>query len=544
MSFARQTRFGFPVRIPRPRSETTTFTPGSTGWSEAPVTSAPASSIISGANIWYRRGRIEPRLRITQLGDNQPVSNSSTPISAMLYDDLSGERFPIVAGATEISYLDVDRWLDLTYVSGVSNLPPTGGEGDLWFGDNSYLTRRDLNLQVMTNGVDPQFVWGGPSDGTGFSTLTQSPICKDLVLFDDRVVAWNIQELSSASRFITRCQWSIAGNPEDSTGIGSGFQDLLHMRGIGTRIFGQEDQMVLASTQELWRGRRTVQPLTFDFTPIKTNLGMAYPRAALLTPFGIVWLHSDYMVYLMVGEQITPIGEAIQRTLRDTAVSLDKCFFSYNDELQQLTLFYTTTAASYPQDAFTFHLDENVWTPHTYAHELTGSFEGNTSTSATTWGGLVGTLAAQNQTYNETLASGTPDEALLSPLRGDSTTAGATAYFYSATTARDGSQVVNGQLVTGSLFPDDPTRTKFVDELRMNMRADSASSLSVSVSGSGGGGFQDQQEFVVSVQSQTTQQLVRPKVSGVDHVLRVQSEQTGWSLGPVFVKAKMLGESL
>ncbi len=525
-------------------SEATYFTPGSTGWTEFPVTSAPATSILSGENIWYRRGRIEPRLRIAQLGDNQPVSSSSIPIAGLLYDDLSGERIPIVTAATEISYLDTDNWRNLTYVSGASDLPPTGGEGDLWFGDVSYLTRRDLNLQVMTNGVDPHFVWGGPSDGTGFSTLTQAPISKDLVLFDDRVVSWNVRELSSASRFITRCQWTIAGNPEDSTGIGAGFQDLLHMRGVGTRIFGQEDQMVLASTQELWRGRRTIQPLTFDFSPIRTDLGMAYPRGALLTPFGIVWLHSDYMVYLMVGEKITPIGEAIQRTLRDTAVSLDKCFFSYNDELQQLTLFYTKNINQYPQAAFTLHLDENVWTPHTYAHEMSAAFEGNTSTSATTWGGLVGTLAAQNQTYNETLASGTPDEALLSPFQGNSTTAGATAYFYSATTARDGSQIVNGQLITGVLFPQDPTNVKYCDELRLNWQANSASSLSVSVSGNGGGAYQDQQAFSVSVQSQTTQQIVYPSVSGTDHVLRFQSEDTGWSLGLVFAKAKILGRSL
>ena len=55
----------------------------------------------------------------------------------MLYDDLSGDRFPIVLAANEISYLDVDSWRDLTYVSGVSNIPPSGGEGDIWFGDNT-----------------------------------------------------------------------------------------------------------------------------------------------------------------------------------------------------------------------------------------------------------------------------------------------------------------------------------------------------------------------------------------------------------------------
>ena len=528
----------------RPRSETTLFVPGSKGWTELPEVLAPASSIVSGANIWYRRGRIEPRLRLAQLGTNRPVSNSSTPISALLYDGLSGERFPIVTAAQEISYLDTDSWVSLEYVSGTSNLPPTGGEGDLWFGDVTYLQRRDLNTEVMTNGVDPIFVWGGSSDGTGFSTQTEAPICKDLVLFDDRVVSWNIRELSSSSRFITRVQWTIAGNPEDSTGIGSGFVDLLHMRGTGTRILSQADQMILASTQEIWRGRRIGGEFIFDFSVIRTNLGMPFPRPVFQTPFGIVWLNSDYMVYLLDGERITPLGEAIQRTLRDTAVSLDKAFFSYNDELQQLTLFYTKTVGSYPQDAFTIHLDEGVWTPHTYAHQLSAAFEANTPTSATTWDGLVGTLAAQNQTYNETLASGTPDEALLSLQQPDAATAGPTAYFYSNTTARDGSQVVNGQLYTGVLFPTDPQRMNFVDELRLDARTDSASSLSVSISGSGSEAFQDQQEFALSVRSTTTQQLLHLGVPGTDHTMRLQSEDTGWSVGRIFAKAQALGESL
>jgi hypothetical protein len=496
---------------------------------------ADPSSIISGQNVYYRRGRAEPRSRLSQLGTDVPTVDVAN--GAFQYSDLDGTEYQLVTSKGTVSFLNTDNsWDSVVYVSGTSNEPPSGSQNDRFRGGTVYLPRRDLNLAVFTNTVDPIFAWGGPSDGTGFSTLTQSVICHDLAIFDDRVVAWNIRELSSNSRLLTRCQWSVAGGPEDWTGIGAGFQDLLHMRGAGTRIFAEEDEMILASTRELWRGRRTIHPLTFDFSPINTQLGMPYASAAIQTSLGIFWLADDYMVYRIVGERIEPVGEGIQRTLRDTAVTLEKAFFSYDDELQQLTLYYSTQAGTFPQRAFTLHIDEQRWTPHIYQHELTGSFVADTTSSTITWGDLTGTLDSQISTWDELLGDSTPVMAILS--------SGGTVFQPSSTASLDETQVVTAQLVTGGLFTNPPDSVKFADEVRLSLRGTSASSLSVSVSGNLGGSYQNAQEFAMSVQSNTSQQVMRFGVSGTYHALKFESDDTGWQLGDVFARARMLGESV
>ena len=528
-----------PRRIPRNRSLTTTFVPGSAGWTELPDTEAPVASIVSGQNLWPRRGRLEPRFRLTQLGDNAPTTGE--PRGSTIYHDLAGTDYPVVMSAETVSYLETDTWTELLYVSGTSNLPPTGSTGDLWYGTTSYLTRRDLNVHIFTNGINPVYAWAGPSDGTGYSTLTGGPICKDVALFDDRPVYWNVRELSSTSRFVTRVQWPIAGNPEDNTGIGSGFEDLLHMRGIGTRIFSDEDELILASTQEIWRGRAVGLPFVFDFSPIKKTQGMPYANAAIQTPVGIFWLDSDYMVYRMVREQIEPVGEGIQRTLRDTALSLDKAFFSYSDELQQLTLWYTAADTDNPKRAFTLHIDESggglgVWSPHRYDHELTISGVATVpSSSAATWGGLVGTLDDQGQSYNEALASGAPDEMVLS--------SNGTAYYFSSEESLDDGQVVSGQVVTGSLWPQAPQRQKFTDQVRVEMRSDSAASLDIGVSGDLGQNYSTS-EIAFSVQSASTQRIRHYTVPGTEHMLRFESDDTGWDVHRVTVRGRLLGDTI
>lgn len=522
-------------RPARPRqSITTSFTPAAMGWTEVPDVLTPPASIVSGQNVWARRGRAEPRFRFSQVGTNNPTVGE--PHGAFFYDDLAGARYPMVTSAGTVAYLDSDSWITLTFISSVSNLPPTGDDSDLWFGTSSYLTRADLNVALFTNGVNPVYAWGGPSDNTGYSILTGGPICKDLTVFDDRVVGWNIRELSSSSRLVTRAQWSIAGGPETWTGIGAGFQDLLHMRGVGTRIFATEDQMLLASDREIWRGRRIGAPFYFDFSPISKELGMPYPSAAIQTPVGIFWLGSDYMVYHMEGERITPVGEGIQRTLRDTAVSLDKAFFGYSDELQQLTLYYTTTASSSPQRGFTLHLDEGgVWTPHRYAQQLTIASEAAIpSTSASTWGGLVGALSAQGQSYNESLGGGGPDEMVL--------TSTGTAYYYSSTNSLDETQVVTCQILTGNLWPHVPERMKFLDRVRLDARATSASSLTIGVSGNLGGSISSKQA-AISVQSNSTQQSIFYGINGTDHSMEFRSDDTGWQIYRVIPSGRVMGET-
>lgn len=539
MAFPRDGDVVTPPRLSRPRrprSETTSirFVP-TEGYTELPDIEAAPGSITSGQNVWIRRGRLEPRWRLEQAADN--ILND-LPTGAFDYDDVGGARFPVVTSQDTVAFLDNDSYVSLQYVSGVSDFPPTSGQNDQYYGTSVYLPRRDLNVGVFTDGIDPLFVWGGPSDNTGFSTLTQGPIAKDVTLFANRVVAFNIRELSSSSRVVQRVQWSVGGDPEDWLGIGSGFEDLVDMRGQGTRILSTEDEMVLLSTEEVWRGRLLRGDFVFQFSPLNKEVGAPFGKAVIQTKAGIFWLGADSNIYQLQGTTVRPVGGEIQRTIRDTIANEKAAFFGYNEELQQLTFYYSTSPTGQPDRAFTLHIkDSNRWTPQTFSDTVSRAFQLNVPSSATTWGGLIGDLSAQSQTYNDLLGQATtPDEALL--------TSNGTTVFFSESADSDLGATVLSQAVLGGLFGGDAENTKFANRLRVDARADSASSLTVSVSGNLGGSYQAEREFTMSVQSETTQNSFHLGVPGLYHAVKVESDEGRWQVVTVQLNAEILGDAL
>ncbi|KKK74780.1 hypothetical protein LCGC14_2880330, partial [marine sediment metagenome] len=179
---------------------------------------------------------------------------------------------------------------------------------------------------------------------------------------------------------------------EKNKAFGSGFEDLVDMGGEGTRVIATEQEIILFSTREVWRGRRIGGEFVFQYSPITRKVGAPFARAVLNTTQGIFWLGSDFNIWRYLGGQISPIANDIQRTLRDTAQNLDTAFFSYNEELQHLTLYYATTPTALPDRAFTRHIKDGAWTPQQIPFTVSQALAFNVPSSATTWGGLIGDL--------------------------------------------------------------------------------------------------------------------------------------------------------
>lgn len=528
---ARQGRFGFPIRLPKSVTTVARVAP-IFGWTPFPDLEAPVGSLVSAQNLWVRDKRLEPRHRLATLGLNNPWQD--VPNGAFPYDDITGVTYPMVTSAATVAYLaDGGTWTPLTYAaSSTSNFPPAGGRNDLYFGTSVYLPRRDLNIEVFTNGVDPLFAWGGPADGLTYSTLTQAPIARDVALFDNRPVAWNIRELTNANRFVTRMAWPVAGDPEDWLGIGAGTDDLVDMRGQGTRIFASEDELIFGSTREIWRGRRVGLPFVFEFSPIAKAIGMAHPRAAIQTPDGIFWLHSDYMVYQLAGGTITPVGAPIQRELHDTIIDRDTAFFTHHADIRQLSLWYSADGG-YANRAFTFNTLNGTWTPHRTVQRLSVGFSGQpqSASSSVTWNALVGTFAQQTQTFQQLLGVGqNAADAVVSST--------GTAYIFSPDATTDDGQVVLHEGQLGALWADSSNRLKHVAQVRIDCQANSASSLSVAISTNLGTTFPYEQRFAPSLQSHTSQVEIHCNLSGTYGTVRVRDDSGGnWSISGLQVVA-------
>ncbi len=537
MTFTRKTFVGGRQQSRRRASDTTheVFVPVA-GFTEVDAVNAPAGSVVSGQNVYVRTGRLEPRERLAPYADN-PFQDE--PVGSWLYSDVDGSKLWVVASKETVGYLNVDSYTTLTFDSSVSNLPLSGGPtGDI-FGVSVYLPRRDLNVGLFTNGVEPMFSWGGPSDSTAYSTLTGAPICADVTLFDNRPVAWNILTLSSTSRRVTRATWPVAGDPEDWVGEGSGGEDIVDMRGEGTRIFTSGDELILMSTEEIWRGRRVGFPFIFRYDALERRTGAPFKRAVIQTEHGIFWLGNDYNIYqLDTARRIARIGTPIQHTLRTTLKTPDRAFFGYNDDRQQLTFYYSITAETAPTKGMTWDIAEQKWMPQAYPFELSRDIsELPIASSSSSWGGLAGTLSAQNYTFNDAVGlDGTSKTGLL--------TSNSTTLYYDGSATSDNGTRVLSQAQFAANFANDPTRIKLVDEVRMYVKSDTASSLTLSVSGDAFGTVGNETNISLSAQSNTTLVRSNPMVSGVVPALRVESEDPGWEINRVVVRAKKLGEAL
>ena len=540
--FYRTSRFG---RWQKQRGSAVTqerFQPGANGWNENEDVTVPADSIVSGANVWVDDSCLQPRWRLEHVGGGATDVIGDVVNGAVVYYDLDGTEYNVAMSQDTIAFLQADgSWTTLQYASGTSDLQPTGDEMDLYFGATVYLPRTDENLLAFCNGVDPVYCWQGPSGNTAFSVLTQAPIARDMCVFDNRPVCWNIRELFSASRYVTRVQWPPAGAPENwsTASIGAGFEDLLDARGEGTRIFAQEDQMVLATTRELWRGRKVGLPYVFSFTPIERSrelsVGIPYRKAAIQTPLGIFWLGADFMIYHMQDERITPIGAAIWDTLRTTLKAPERAFFGYSSEQGFLSFYYSVTDGAYPTRSFVYNVERQHWTPQTFPHNLTYATPIKVTSSSDTWGDVSGTVAAQTKTWNEFLG-------LTLTQRDGVFTSGGTQAYFSPSAGSDLGDTVESVIATGAIFAGDMDRMKLMDEARVDMRATSASSLSIAVSGNLGSSYADTEEFSLSVQSQTTQVKINPMVSGAYHAMRFRSEDTGWRLTRCQVHGRDIGK--
>jgi len=543
---ARRSQFGVPVGT-RPSIVSYQFAPVA-GFTELPPENAPAGSFWSGENVWIRQGRLEPRGRLQRYGDNNPTTDLANGL--FLYDSVSGNRYPVATSKGTVSYFNIGTrlWTTLSYVSsGTSDNPPSGGAGDLFFGTSSFLPRIDENVAVFTNGVDPVFAWGGPTSGMTFSTLTQGPIAKDVINFDNRLIAWNVAELSSLTQYVTRVAWTARGDPEDWTGEQSGFVELLTMRGAGTRLFAVGDEFVLASSKEIWLARRVGPPFIFDFSPLVQELGMPYPRAAIQTETGIYWLGGDLMIYRLAGRQVSAIGSAIHRTLHDRLVEPERCFFTWHPDLRHLSFWYTTVTGFAPNQGFTFSADAEVWTPQRFPqHRVSAGLSAQPlSSSATTWGGLVSTIESQLFTYNQLLGISELGTELFVSGSASVGNSGATTYTlgHSTSTSDDGTAVPS--FVIFPLFgPEGPTRTKLINEVRLNLQANRASVLSIGLSTNGGATYVSERTLLVSAASNSSQYLSRPSAIGANVALRIRSEATGdWQLRLVTVHGQDQGRS-
>ena len=520
------------------------------GYTDLPDVQAGPASVISGQNMWLWQNRLTPRPCL--ISTTNPLSD--TPVGAMQYQDVTGVQTPIIFSRNTAAYYAGGGWTALTYApSPTSNNPPTAGAQDKIRGTFIYLPRADVNIAVWTNGVDPAFVWKGQVSGdTTYSTMTQGFIAKDVTVANNRLVYWNVGYLSSTSQWVTTAVWSAAGNPEDTSGPDSGYQQLADMQGVGTRCFPIGDQLVVATDKEIWRSQYLGPPFAYQFVPLSRAQGIPFPSAAIQVPEGVYWLGADMMVYNIPSfywySKIDPVGQLIQRTLHLNCPDPSTAFFNYHSDAKMLSLYYSDTAGQYPNRALTLNTLTGQWMPQLFQQRLAVGYRAAPTSSATTWGGLTGPLTGNVLNYNQLLGQPGPTD-----FREAVASSTGTTYVFDGGTVRsafsDDGVPMYAEAHLGPFFTGSPDRRKFTDEIRADVQCDTANTaltmrvLSHSSSALSSGG-----SFTLSQGSQSSQ--YRLKVNGVTDIYHnvlissVSGAVGSWSVNAISLKGVDTGEAI
>jgi hypothetical protein len=299
--------------------------------------------------------------------------------------------------------------------------------------------------------------------------------------------------------------------------------------------------MVLASSEEVWIGRKVGLPFIFQFEPLDRDRGMPYPRAAAQVEDSIFFLARDLMVYRLAGTAAQPVSTAIHRRLVQELQDPDAAFMNYEPTTRTLYLWYTTTAGSAPDRAWAFNLVSQQWSPQISAHRVSLPLFGATqqTSSASTWGGLAGTLDAQTQTYEQTLGlqQGVRVAGLVS--------SDGTAYRQLESATSDDGSTVLVEATVGPYFAAAVNQRWYGSEVRLEARAFGASTMSVAVGDGLGRSFPQEQTVSLLAGSETSQYRANFGVPGTAFSVRLRDESgNSWRGAALGLRARPLGEYL
>lgn len=513
-----------------------------------PSVDAPLGSTPSSENFIMREGALECRPAL-QLRTTNPQPLSVGITGGWEFQDTNNNRYPLVSGTTTLAWYSNGSWSRLSYVSAFgTNSPPAGSQTSYWDATWVYYANRDQNLAILANG-SYQSLYCWESNTTVFSTLTGAPPAKTVTTFDDYILAFNIRDPgSNTSDYVQRVQWNDRGSASSWTGGLSGFEDLLSMRGEGTRIIAQDNRVILFSDQEIWQGYPSNFPFVFRFEPYDHSVGCPYPWTISDTPQGLIFLSRDLQTYLLPkgGGAATPIGGQFHRSIRDSIDAPVRAWSVFDQATRQWQLYYPTIGGTgYPQRAVYLNVDEGSFAQQSFdpvggGISLTRGFMVTglaTSSTATTWDMEIPAWDTVALTWDQ-FGGGTVSADRRDVYLGSST---GTVYVMDSRATNDNGTPITNRWRSTALWGEMPDRQKTVTEWRVDYQADSNSSLTLKFSQNQGASFEQAVGLSLPATSNASQVIAYPYLSAQFPQFEVTSEGQRFRLFRFWTTARIGG---
>lgn len=326
MPLTRKNQFGFPPRQNQGSTHTVREIPLTQGVrADLPWPLQPPGSATSLSNLLILDGKLVPRSRLSSLGTVQYVASGGIVGLAELTPAGTGSSTVWVSGSTKHGVLQTNGSISkasFTSAFGLGVVPQSQTAYDY---GQMYLASLDANGLVIAGklSVDTLQVLYDFSGAGQYrqSYLTSAPMAKSMAVFDNYVIAWNVGSAAGQVLYNTRVQWCQRGNPSNWTGEGSGFEDLLAMRGRGTAVRGAADgRLILFTDLEIWYGVGASYPAQFTFNALDTHMGCPFPMTIQESELGFLFVGTDMQLRVLPkgGGQSTPVSSPVAEYLRNT----------------------------------------------------------------------------------------------------------------------------------------------------------------------------------------------------------------------------------
>lgn len=480
------TRFGGSLEFPRNKdaARVEVFTPTRGLHQGDSPQDLPPGYTPAASNFVVVGGGLQPRSGLSQwrTGNSQL---SGPALGAFRVSDLTGSQYLVAASATTISVFDptTDTWGALSSHT-TQATAPSGTSRQYWDAAYLYDAASDRNLAVLTNENDAPKVFTIEGSVTTYSNLTDfaslASKAKSLCAFDSRLVWFNTSTSSLAQP--TRVLWSVRGKPRNYQLIdGAGFEDLLDMRGVGTRVVAERDGVVLFSDEEIWRGRRRGDAYVFDFYPVSRSIGCPYPRTIVQTPLGTVFLSHNLELYLLQGDKAVSIGAAetdgasrIQTFLQENLFEAERAWAVYNLSAMRYELYFTGSDSleGYPTKGLFYHLVEDSFMPQMFGAELSSGVEFKDDGVPSAWDDTTASWDASGSAWDDQISAGVGYS--VHPF----SSVGTSYRFEAAQTTDDGSRIT-AFWTSHAMSSDNQLRMERFTELWVEHRQAQASGMSV-----------------------------------------------------------------
>ena len=393
MAHIKQTRFGFPQRHRQQRRTVAQgrFTAGvHTGINSTFV--APYSP--SCTNLILRNGGAFPRPGLQSFTTSIPTST----IAGEELFDVFGSAIATVVSPTTISILPAvsGTWSTLSRTGTILSMTSRDIVDMTYVNDTS----NDRNLAIITNAVDTPKFFELRADATIWSDYTASysllSRARTVTVSDERLVFANTADTAPAGVFPTRIVWSVRGAPKNYTiASGAGFRDIPEMRGQILKIIQDQEGFVILTNLEIWRARPRRDNFAFDFIRLTKEISCPFPKTAVSSPIGVIFLGSDFDVYAIQGSQIKPLAlderpddpseriSRIKQFVTDNIGDGDATWATYNINDRRYELHLPAGRAVY------YDVITGSWWPQTFPFRLNHGFEVTDTTTyadqSTTW---------------------------------------------------------------------------------------------------------------------------------------------------------------